>query len=150
MNFPGANGKTFTVSSLKMSIGGDVVVLRAVAPGGREVEQVHVWAVGSRLAVALMTGVEKPRELGVTIDPVSFMTWNQSKDNIALLRPTITGLLREDGMTSFKVDWEECGYMGEELPELTAGETTEFNIPGKFLPTRVRINGKYLTSTTNL
>lgn len=146
--FPGANGKTFTVASLKMSVGGDTLVLRAVSPGGREIEQVPVYAVGSRVAVALMTGAEKARELGITIDPVSFSSWNQSKDAIALQRPTITAVLVEDGMPSITIDYEECGYMGEELPELTAGETTEFNVPGKFMPTRVRIDGKLATSTS--
>jgi hypothetical protein len=149
-DFPGANKTTYTCSSIKMSFDGDVIVLRSVALGGREIEQVPVFQLGSRLAVALMTGVEKPRELGVTIDPVSYYAWAQSKDSIATQRPTVTAIFIEPGKPSFTIDWEGCGYMGEEFPELTSGETTEFNVPIKFMPTRVKVNGKYATSTAAL
>lgn len=150
MDFPGVNGTSYTVASLQMSIGGDTLALRSVSPGGREIEQVPVYQVGSRIAQALITGAEKSRELGITIDPRSFTTWNQSKDAIATQRPTITAVLIEPGMPSMTIDYEECGYMGEELPELTAGEATEFNVPGKFMPTRVRIDGQLATSSATV
>lgn len=145
-DFPGVTARTYTPVSLIIRFDTDTLALRSVAPGGREIAQEHVFRLGYPLPVALATGFEKPRELGVTFDPVSHAAWSASKTRLASQRATITLLLEADGLPSVTIDYEDCGYMGEELPELVAGEATEFNVPCKFMPTRMKMNGKYAST----
>ncbi len=138
------SGKSYTVASLKMTIGGDTLKLRSVSPGGREVTQEHVFVVGSRVPVAIVTGPVKPREVTTVFDPLSFSTWNRSRTNLATQRITITAVLMEPGLPTITLAYEQCGTMGDEYPELKAGESTEFNSSMKWLPTRMTIDGKDL------
>ena len=148
--FPGVNGTSYTVASLQITFGGDTVIPRSVTPGGTEVEQVEVFAVGQRVAQALITGAEKTKEISTTFDPMSWIAWRDTKTALALQRPTVSVLLAETSLPSIRIDYEECGYMGEEFPELKGGETTEFAPVAKWKPTRVRVNGKLLTSTATI
>lgn len=145
-DFPGVTGRTYTPISLTMRIETDTLRLRSVSPGGREIAQEQVFELGNPVPVALATGFEKAREISVTIDPISFKSWSQAQTTISLQRPTITLILTATGLPSVTVDYEQCGYMGEEMPELVAGEATEFNIPTRWMPTRTRINGKLASS----
>ena len=148
--FPGVNNKSYTVASLQMAIGGDTIIPRSVTPGGREIEQVAVFAVGSRLAQALITGAEKAKEITAIFDPMSYAAWMATKDAIAIQRPTITVILVEEGLPTITLDYEECGFMGDEFPEMKGGEAAEFAPTAKFMPTRVKFNDKYATSTETI
>lgn len=138
------SGKSYTVASLKMTIGGDTLKLRSVSPGGREVTQEHVFTVGSRVPVAIVTGPVKPREVTTVFDPLSFSTWNRSRKGLATQRITITAVLMETGLPTITLAYEQCGTMGDEYPELKAGEATEFNATMKWLPTRMTVDGQDL------
>lgn len=147
--FPGITGRGYSPSSIKMTIDGDVVQLRSVSPGGREVTQEHVFRLGSFIPVALITGSEKPRELAVTVDPVSYTAWLAARATgvpVALLRISVSVLLESPGNPSILLEYENCGLMGDEFPEMVAGEATEFNAPIRFMPTAVKVNGGYLTT----
>ncbi len=144
-DFPGVTGKSYTVASMVIRFSGDTVKLRSVTPGGREVTQEHVFEVGRRVPVAVVTGAEKPREVAVEYDPASYAQWAGQQDTLALQRPSITILLTEPGLPSITIDHEDCGFMGDEFPQLTAGEATEFKPTGKWLPTRTKLTGKSLT-----
>ncbi len=148
--YPGVNSRSYTVASLQMTIGGDTIIPRSVTPGGREVEQVEVFAVGSRVAQALITGAEKTKEVSTSFDPMSYIQWIETQQSLAIKRPTISILLAEETLPSIRIDYEECGYMGEEFPEMKGGETTEFVPAAKWKPTRVRVNGKLLTSNSTI
>jgi hypothetical protein len=143
-DFRGINGKSFTVASLKMMIGGDTLKLRSVTPGGREVAQEHIFEVGKQVPVGLVTGAVKPREIATVVDPVSYAAWNKSKDDLANTRVTITAVLMEKGMNSITLTYEECGVLGDEFPELKAGEATEFNATVKWMPTNMLVDDKNL------
>lgn len=148
--FPGVNGKSYTVSSLQMSIGGDTLLLRSVTPGGREIEQVVVYAVGSRVPQALITGAEKPKEITTIFDPKSYVDWLSSKQAIANQRPSISIILIEESLPTITIDYEECGFMGEEFPEMKSGEAAEFAPTVKWMPTRVRVQDGLATSTETI
>lgn len=143
-DFSGISGKSFTVASLKMSIGGDTLKLRSVTPGGREVTQEHVFEVGKQVPVGIVTGAIKPREIKTVIDPVSYAAWNKSRSNLANERITITAVLIETGLPSITLTYEDCATTGDELPELKAGEATEFNATMGWLPTNTLLDGKNL------
>lgn len=148
--FTGVNGKSYTVASLQMSIGGDTIIPRSVTPGGREIEQVVVYAVGSRVPQALITGAEKPKEITTVFDPMSYVAWLATKEAIANQRPTITIVLIEESLPTITLDYEECGFMGEDFPEMKGGEAAEFVPTVKWMPTRVRIQGGLATSTETI
>jgi hypothetical protein len=150
VEFPGVNGTSYTAASLQMSVGGDTIIPRSVTAGGREVEQVAVFAVGERVAQALITGAEKAKEVSTSFDPMSYIAWIETKEALALQRPTISLLLVEANLPSIRIDYEECGYMGEEFPEMKGGEAAEFVPACKWQPTRVRVNGKLLTSAATI
>lgn len=140
----GGSGRSFTVASLIMMIGGDTLILRSVSPGGREVAQEHIWQVGSRVPAGIITGAVKPREISTVIDPLSFAMWNKSRSNLATQRITITAVLQEPGLPSITLAYEQCATLGDEYPELKSGEVSEFNATVKWLPTRMTIDGKDL------
>lgn len=148
--FPGVNATSYTVASLQMSIGGDTIIPRSVTPGGREIEQVEVFAVGSRVAQALITGAEKTKELTAVFDPMSYASWMNTKQSIALQRPTITIVLIESTLPTITLDYEECGFMGDEWPEMKGGEAVECAPTAKFKPTRMRFNNQLATSTETI
>jgi hypothetical protein len=133
-----------------MAIGGDTIIPRSVTPGGREIEQVAVYAVGSRVAQALITGAEKAKEITTAFDPMSYTAWLDTKSAIALERPSITIVLIEPDLPTITLDYEECGFMGDEFPEMKGGEAAEFVPTVKWQPTRVRVNGKLATSTDTI